>query len=96
MPVDPYYHTREWKQLRLAALKRDNYRCTVRGCQDKATHVDHIKARRSGGADALYNLRSLCQTHDSQVHHKPDGTRARDGKFKLLGCDVDGWPHARR
>jgi 5-methylcytosine-specific restriction endonuclease McrA len=96
MPSDPYYHTKAWRELRAAALKRDNHTCTVDGCGAKATHVDHIKRRRDGGVDALHNLRSLCRLHDGQIKEKADGTRALGGKPKLIGCDADGWPNARR
>lgn len=53
---DPYYRSKEWKQLRAAALKRDGGRCTMPGCPAGATHVDHIISRRHGGADTLTNL----------------------------------------
>jgi 5-methylcytosine-specific restriction endonuclease McrA len=95
MPGDPYYRTPEWRQLRTAALKRDRFTCTVPGCKEKATHVDHITSRRNGGTNTLGNLRSLCTIHDGQVKEKRDGTRANKGKFKLIGCGPDGWPHAR-
>lgn len=95
MPNDAYYHSAEWKALRQAALERDGYRCTVRGCFSPATHVDHIVRRRDGGADALPNLRSLCAAHDAQIKERPDGSRANGGKAKLIGCGLDGWPATR-
>jgi 5-methylcytosine-specific restriction endonuclease McrA len=95
MPGDPYYQSRQWKRLRQQALQRDAYTCTVKGCRDRASTVDHIKRRKDGGADALHNLRSLCTTHDGQVKEMANGKRANGGKFKLLGCGPDGWPKDR-
>lgn len=93
MGVDPYYRSSEWIALRAACLKRDGYRCTVPGCGSTyRLTADHIKPRRQGGADALYNLRTLCGRHDAQVKELPSGERRRDGKPILRGCDADGWP----
>lgn len=89
---DPFYNSKEWQALRTARLVMDNYTCVVPGCNERATVVDHIKSRRSGGADSIANTRSLCRTHDCQVMQKPDGTRKSGGVFKVIGCGVDGWP----
>ena len=87
MPGDPYYQTKEWKELRVRALKRDHWRCTVPGCDRNATHVDHIVPRRHGGLSDLINLRSLCVQHDAGYKERSDGTR-RGG----LGHGADGLP----
>src|SRR5262245_24453944 len=91
--ADPYYWSKQWLALRQAALRRDHYTCTVPGCRDKATHVDHIVTRKLGGADTLSNLRSLCRLHDHQLRERPNGNRP--AKARLIGCGADGWPHAR-
>lgn len=99
-----YYATRHWRQLRLAALRRDAGRCTVQGCGRRATHVDHIVTRPRCAEptphDRLDNLRSLCATHDAQIKehkHGPDGVRRGHGGRPILkGCDRDGWPLARK
>jgi hypothetical protein len=84
-------------RLRAAALRRDQYRCTVKGCRARATHVDHIVTRprqtAPSAADRLDNLRSLCATHDAQIkeHH---GVRGRGGVPAVKGCDTQGWPFA--
>ena len=94
-----YYTTAHWRALRRAALARDGYRCTVAGCIELATTVDHIVTRPPVGyptpADRLDNLRSLCRTHDAQVKERADGRRGRGGRPVLKGCDADGWPRAR-
>jgi 5-methylcytosine-specific restriction endonuclease McrA len=92
MPGDRFYHTMEWQNLRAAALRRDGYRCTVKGCSARATHVDHVISRRDGGPDVLSNLRSLCKQHDNQVMQGPDGKRRSGGRPFLKGCDADGMP----
>lgn len=50
--------TRQWRNQRAKALRRDNNRCVE--CGEKATEVDHINHRAAGGTDELANLRSLC------------------------------------
>lgn len=92
MPNDPYYRTPQWRQLRKATLTRDRYRCVVPGCHQRATHVDHIKSRKQGGADALHNLRSLCGPHDSQIKERSSGLRGLDGQLSVKGTTVDGKP----
>jgi len=41
--------------------------------------VDHIKARRAGGTDALDNLRSLCKPHDHAIK-TPTGRKAQESR----------------
>jgi 5-methylcytosine-specific restriction endonuclease McrA len=90
MPGDPYYHSKEWKQLRTAAFARDHDTCVVPGCNQRAIAVDHIKARKAGGADQLGNLRSLCKQHDNQV--KEYKGKRRNTAFKVTGARADGSP----
>ena len=92
MPRDPYYNSRDWKQLRQATLLRDLYRCGVSGCRNTATHVDHIISRRQGGPDTLENLRCLCADHDNQVKEDSSGKRRSDGQAHVVGCDASGRP----
>src|SRR5215207_2766328 len=89
---DAYYRSAHWRQLREAALQRDRNTCVVPGCGQRATIVDHIKARRDRGADLLANLRSLCRDHDNQVKERPNGKRANAGKLVVRGCDAHGMP----
>lgn len=89
---DPYYKTKAWQLLRKAALRRDLYTCVVLGCGQPAYAVDHIKARRAGGADHLDNLRSLCKAHDHAVKETKTGERANAGKLVVKGCFADGTP----
>ena len=89
MPGDPFYRSPLWLRLRRAALDRDQHRCVVPGCTARATHVDHIVSRRKGGADALPNLRSLCDRHDRMAKERPDGSRLPP---RAHGVDAQGWP----
>jgi 5-methylcytosine-specific restriction endonuclease McrA len=90
--TDPFYKTKKWKHLRAAALRRDLYTCVVPGCGQPAYAVDHILARRAGGADALDNLRSLCKAHDHAVKETSTGARANGGKLVVKGFFADGTP----
>lgn len=90
--ADPYYKTRAWQLLRKAALRRDLYTCVVPGCGQPAYAVDHILARRAGGADTLDNLRSLCKTHDHAVKEGKTGERGNAGVLVVKGFYADGTP----
>jgi len=104
MATHGYYSTMHWRRLRAAALHRDGGRCTVAGCDRPATHVDHILTRprqtEPSPADRLDNLRSLCAPHDAQIKEHTRGPggvrRGHGGRPFVRGCDVDGWPFARR
>jgi 5-methylcytosine-specific restriction endonuclease McrA len=51
-----------WRDLRLSILRRDKWRCQIRGqrCTGKATHVDHILGR--GVSERPEDLRAACAT----------------------------------
>jgi len=53
----------EWQRLRAAHLAIEP---DCRECGKPATDVDHIVARRQGGSDDDYNLRSLCHACHSR------------------------------
>lgn len=61
-----FFASREWRELRNAALKRDNYicqRCDNRRHSELTVH--HIMPRSEGGGHDLYNLITLCdRCHD--------------------------------
>lgn len=90
--TDPFYFTKTWQRLREARLQIDHHTCVVPGCGQRATVVDHVVARRAGGADTIGNTRSLCAIHDAQVRQRPDGRRAHGGKLFVKGCDPLGNP----
>ena len=77
MSGDPWYHTPQWKALRLKVLRRDAYRCTFCGelllgkaRGGKSPVVDHIITRKEAPHLALElgNLRVLCQPCDNRRH----------------------------
>lgn len=55
---------RRWQRLRLMQLRNEPLcrHCAQQGRTTPATEVDHILAKRFGGADALDNLQSLCRS----------------------------------
>ncbi|MGV9263144.1 HNH endonuclease [Kitasatospora sp. NPDC003701] len=63
----------DWKRLRLAALRRDDFRCTwlrqdteQRCSERKRLEVDHAGDRDD---HALANLRTLCRYHHAKLTH---------------------------
>jgi len=62
----------KWRMTRSAFLKK-HPTCSEPGCQAKATHVDHIKARAQGGSDEWSNLQGLCHSHHSSKTNAIDG-----------------------
>jgi 5-methylcytosine-specific restriction protein A len=75
--ADPYYFSKEWKELSRQAMERDGYMCTVPGCGKRAKVPDHIVPRRWGGADTLGNIRCLCDDHDRKFKERPNGSRKK-------------------
>ncbi|WP_432706644.1 HNH endonuclease [Azospirillum argentinense] len=73
---DPYYGSVAWRDLREACWSRDGYRCTDPRCRTpNRGHggkliAHHIKERRQGGADALWNLATLCPTCHERAHRR--------------------------
>ena len=53
-----------WQQVRAAVLARDPD-CTVPGCGEVSTDVDHVVPRARGGSDEPANLVGLCHPHHS-------------------------------
>src|SRR5262245_59890125 len=86
-----YYSTPQWRALRKYVLERDGYRCSAVGCEEKATIVDHIVARKDGGVDHPHNLRCMCKLHDNQIKERTNRKRGRNGLTPSL-CDINGMP----
>ena len=64
--------TYRWRKLRAAILHRDRGVCAY--CGDRATTVDHIKARSQGGTDSPQNLVAACQPCNRAKGAKPVNT----------------------
>ena len=56
----------DWRDRRIEALERDEYRCQQCGSQENLD-VHHRKARKDGGDDSLENLQTLCERCHSQT-----------------------------
>ena len=58
-------NAKQWRRVRIKALERDGWKCTVEGCGVmRALEVDHIKPICDGGEIyALSNLGTLCRWH---------------------------------
>ena len=57
------------ENLRKATLYRDNCTCQMCGVTDTLLEAHHIRPKRLGGADSIYNLITLC----SDCHEKVTG-----------------------
>lgn len=65
-----YLQSEHWRNLRLIALKRDNYIC--QSCkQEKATEVHHLTYKNLGN-ESLDELISYCRVCHEKVHEKKD------------------------
>jgi 5-methylcytosine-specific restriction protein A len=76
--ADPFYQGTPWRRFRGFILERDGYQCTWvehgQRCTRRAVVVDHVIARRDGGADLdPNNARSLCRGHDARRHSEKGG-----------------------
>jgi 5-methylcytosine-specific restriction protein A len=75
-----FYQSYPWKKLRKEHLAIEPLcrMCDERGKVIIANTVDHIVPRSHGGADAHYNLQSLCrQCHDKK--RNAEGLEAKSG-----------------
>ena len=81
--TNPFYHSKEWRQLRrdiLTADKRECQLCKEKGKYTKATHVHHVnhldkhpelalKKHYSDGIEQKRNLMSVCKDCHETVCH---------------------------
>ena len=60
----------EYQRNRLRRLALDDYRCTTRGCNQRASTTHHVLPVSKGGSHAVANLRSICKKcHDREHPH---------------------------
>ena len=81
-----FYKSKEWRQMRIKALQRDNYECCM--CRDKGKYrkadcVHHIKEVKEYPELSLTfdNLMSLCNTCHNEVHDRLDKIEKKKPKF---------------
>lgn len=80
-----FYKSREWMQLRLQALERDNYECQEckrKGKYRKAQCVHHLKEVKVVPTLALTlsNLESLCNSCHNKMHDRYGTIMSQQGK----------------
>jgi 5-methylcytosine-specific restriction endonuclease McrA len=99
-----FYHSPRWRALRLVALRRDRWRCTICGVSVSAkgqARVDHIHPRTTHPhlELALDNLRTLCPRCDNQGHREKGSHSARRevrfNAFNASGMPLDPNHHWR-
>lgn len=72
-----YLRSPEWRKIRQAVLKRDNYLCQA--ClRNKASHVHHLSYELYNkiGRSAAFELVAICRPCHEQIH--PDMSQAQD------------------
>jgi len=94
VPGHPFYGTAEWKAVRLACLRRQQWRCAHCATSIAArgsSRVDHIKTRAERPDLALEptNLQGLCIKCDAIRHADKGGSHQAASAPK---CDANGWP----
>lgn len=57
--IDPYYESKEWRELRKAVCQRDKHICQY--CGSTGHQADHVIPRRKGGPDTMSNLVCACR-----------------------------------
>jgi hypothetical protein len=66
--TDRRYSSYRWRKTRLAVLRRDGYRCWVRGSPQRGDVCDHIDAVTAATSDAEFydprRLRASCRNHN--------------------------------
>ena len=63
--MNPGINAKQWRRVRVKALERDGWKCTVEGCGVmRGLEVDHRKPISEGGSMYdLSNLGTLCRWH---------------------------------
>jgi HNH endonuclease len=82
-------YDRDWARLRIRFLRAHPV-CSLAGCTERATEVDHIESVRSAPHRRLdwFNLQALCKSHHSSL----TGLYDRGGPPPFSACDVNGNP----
>ena len=62
-------YPRNWEQLRLVVLTRDNYQCRERDIHcDGPLQIHHKISLSRGGSNSINNLQTLCLYHHCSIH----------------------------
>lgn len=69
-------YDRKWQRVRAAFLKA-HPECSVGGCGERATEVDHVVPLSEGGTHQWSNLEAYCKSHHSQKTAYMDGSFGR-------------------
>jgi len=92
---DPkFYWSKAWRAFRAKYLRLHPW-CSVPGCTERATHLDHIipRARAPDRAFDETNLAGLCASHHSRKTRVHDQVGRTDTYVHTLsGCDPSGEP----
>lgn len=78
-----YLESREWRQLRQQAFKRDGYKCTHCG-SSKNLRCHHLRYRKNLLLCTVDDLITLCNECHEAWHRKHDRNRKRNRKPRLV------------
>ncbi len=91
-----FYSSKPWRAFRRRFLLAHPM-CSVDGCGQAATYLDHVEARRAGGHD-FGHVQRLCPSHHAAKTVASDRGFGRapiaDYKPQVRGCAVNGTPNA--
>lgn len=62
-----YINSHLWKRIKAKVIKRDNCKCVICGCNDKALHVHHLSYERFTAEDTS-DLVTLCPDCHDLIH----------------------------
>ena len=60
------YSEKHWQQIRLKALERDNYKCTL--CDSNLNLEVHHKTYKNKGNERLNEIITLCRKCHKKIH----------------------------
>tara|TARA_Y100001963_G_scaffold105634_1_gene145884 strand:+ start:159 stop:974 length:816 start_codon:yes stop_codon:yes gene_type:complete len=76
----------EWRtRTRIWVLRRDPI-CSISGCNEASTDVDHIIPKRMGGPDTPENLQGLCGHHHKVKTANESAFRTQSEVFRFVVC----------
>ena len=88
-----FYHSSDWRKMRLRVLERDHYECQWCAAEGRVTtdtlEVDHILELEHHPDLALEmeNLRTLCKFHHNQRHERFEFRGGQEKKKKAFRED---------
>lgn len=87
-PIDPYYFSDEWVDLRNRVVRRDKGVCFY--CGERGHQADHVVPRWMGGRDQVTNLVCSCARCNKLLGGQFFSTRSE--RKRWVRCQITGRP----